>query len=83
MLEDFSSGLLTLKLNFSSTQLLDIFLSSIAELQIIHQENNTIHDIACKLVTRYGDTSEAYNLFNVPDPFSSSTWYSVCYTITE
>ena len=50
---------------FSGSITLDTFLVSIAELQVIHQgqRNNTMHDIACKLVTRYGDTSEAYKSF--------------------
>ena len=44
---------------------LDTFLARIAEQQVVNQgqRNNTMHNIACKLVTRYGDTSEAYKSF--------------------
>ena len=50
---------------FSGSITLDIFLAGITKPQIIHQgqRNNTMHDIACKLVTRYGDKNEAYKLF--------------------
>ena len=50
---------------FSGSITLDTFLASIVEPQVIHQgqRNNTMHNIACKLVTRYGDTSEAYKSF--------------------
>ena len=50
---------------FSGSITLDTFLAGIPQKGSIPQgqRNNTMHDIACKLVTRYGDTSEAYNLF--------------------
>ena len=50
---------------FSGSITLDIFLAAIPEQKNITQgqRNNTMHDIACKLVTRYGNTPNAYNLF--------------------
>ena len=50
---------------FSGSITLDTFLAGIAEQKSIPQgqRNNTMHNSACKLVTRYGNTSEAYNLF--------------------
>ena len=50
---------------FSGSITLDTFLAGIAEPQVIHQgqRNDTMHNIACKLITRYGDTDEAYNSF--------------------
>ena len=50
---------------FSGSITLDTFLARIAEPQVVHQgqRNNTMHRIACKLVTRCGDTREAYKSF--------------------
>ena len=50
---------------FSGLITLDIFLADIPKQKNIlqGQRNNTMHDIACKLVTRYGNTLNAHNLF--------------------
>ena len=50
---------------FSGSITLDTFLAGILQKGSIlqGQRNNTMHNSACKLITRYGDTSKAYNLF--------------------
>jgi len=50
---------------FSGSITLDTFLAAIPEQKSIPQgqRNNIMHNLACKLITRYGNTPNAYNLF--------------------